>query len=144
MIAKCNIHIAVSPKIDKLPEEIEAVVFDNVTLECISSGYPRPEIRWFQGEEVVDELNSYTSITYHAINDTTVSSIIHWRHIRSTASGVYVCLATNNIGSMADSVELTILGKVESLYSATFYNPFYTIRTSTHHKHFSRYHSKYK
>lgn len=89
-------------------------MFDNITLECISSGYPRPEIRWFKGE-MVDEFNSYASISYHAINDTTVSSVIHWRHVRPTESGIYVCVATNSIGSIADNVELTILGKAESL-----------------------------
>lgn len=114
-MVSANIHIAASPKIDKLPEEIEAVVFDNVTLECITSGYPRPEIRWFKGEEMVDEFNSYASITYHAINDTTVNSVIYWRRIVSTESGIYVCVATNIIGSIVDNVELTILGKAESL-----------------------------
>lgn len=83
-------------------------MLDNVTLECISSGYPRPEISWFQGEEMID---AYTSTTYYAINDTTTRSIIHWTHIRSTDSGIYVCVATNRIGSLADKVQLTVLGK---------------------------------
>lgn len=90
-------------------------MFDNVTLECITSGYPRPEIRWFKGEEMVEEFNSYASITYLAINDTTVSSVINWRRIIPTESGIYVCVATNIIGSIADNVELTILGKAEYL-----------------------------
>lgn len=86
-------------------------VHENVTLQCISSGYPRPEISWLRNEEVVYEIDEYVFINQYIINDITLASVIYWRHIISTEAGVYTCVATNTVGSAATDVELTILGK---------------------------------
>lgn len=82
---------------------------ENVSLECYAEGNPAPEIHW----EYKSEVN---------VKETTVGrqKNISITTATSTNSGVYVCVATNEIGSVNRSVTLMMKGiiidNVQSAY----------------------------
>jgi hypothetical protein len=95
------------PTIDTLPAEVEVDIYDNVTLECVVSGFPKPKIVWLRNGETFND----TDVTLYVLSDITVSSTLSWRRIRSMDAGVYTCNAVNSAGGVAADVELIVLGK---------------------------------
>lgn len=90
-----------------LPAEVIVDIYDNVTMECVASGFPKPKIVWLRNGETFND----TIIIHFVVSDIKVSSTLFWGHIRSTETGVYTCNAVNSAGGVAADVELTVLGK---------------------------------
>ena len=96
-----------APTIDVLPAEVVVDIYDNVTIHCVASGFPKPKIVWLRNGETFND----TDIVHFVVSDIRVRSTLFWRRIRSTETGVYTCNAVNSAGGVAADVELIVLGK---------------------------------
>ncbi|XP_035511008.1 intercellular adhesion molecule 5 [Morone saxatilis] len=76
---------------------VEVTVDGNVTFECHAEGNPAPEIRW-----------KYTSADNVMETTGGRQKNITVTGATSTNAGVYICVATNKVGSVARSVTLVI------------------------------------
>ena len=83
-----------APTIDVLPAEVVVDIYDNVTIECVASEFPKPKVVWLRNRETFND----TDIVHFVVS---VSSTLFWRQIRSI----------NSAGGEAADVELTVLGK---------------------------------
>lgn len=93
----------VPPKIQPSHHLLKAIVGQFVDLPCLAHGDPMPEIRWYRGDEALlqgardalDGPDGSVSIEDVELSDT----------------GVYRCVATNNVGQDVSEMTLMVLGK---------------------------------
>nr|XP_061822599.1 myosin light chain kinase, smooth muscle-like [Nerophis lumbriciformis] len=72
-------------------------------LACRVDGYPHPDIKWLQGDEPVSE-SSRVSVEY---KDDGVCRLVV-AHLEPSDSGVYMCRASNELGSASCSAKLVV------------------------------------
>ncbi|CEF63978.1 Unc-89 [Strongyloides ratti] len=92
---------------EKFSDQINIETVEEFSLECIISGYPVPEIKWYKdGHEIVPHKNQF-KISY----DGEHSSLLFLK-IDPSKNGKYICKATNSEGSTYCS---TIINVVENM-----------------------------
>nr|XP_057918238.1 myosin light chain kinase, smooth muscle-like isoform X2 [Doryrhamphus excisus] len=72
-------------------------------LACRVDGYPHPDVKWLQGDKPVSE-SSRLSIEYR--DDGSCCLVL--AHLEPSDSGVYVCRASNELGSASCSARLVV------------------------------------
>ncbi len=82
---------------------------ENVTFQCFAEGNPVPEIRWTRTPAV--NVIEATRVRHKYITITGATS---------TNEGVYICVATNKVGSVTRSVTLTLKGIIIDNVQNTF------------------------
>ncbi|XP_028267512.1 angiopoietin-related protein 6 isoform X2 [Parambassis ranga] len=89
------VHYA--PEFKEVRDNEEVILGKNVTLGCSAEGYPPPEIQW----KYISAVN---------LKETTVGrqKIIMITEATSTNAGVYICVATNEVGRLTRSVTVVV------------------------------------
>ena len=80
----CILCFSVSPKVTLRQCSSPVLESDNVTLECNATGYPVPSIGW-----IMESTREVVSI----------NNILILSNINRNATGVYQCIAMNNLGN---------------------------------------------
>ncbi|XP_022595083.1 hemicentin-1-like isoform X2 [Seriola dumerili] len=95
-----SLNVLFAPQFKRANESKEVTLGQNVTVDCSAEGNPGPVIQW-----------NYT----HAVNvrETTGGrqATIVITGATSTNAGVYICVATNEVGSVSRYVTLAMKGK---------------------------------
>ncbi|XP_023257187.1 hemicentin-2-like [Seriola lalandi dorsalis] len=95
-----SLNVQFAPEFKEANESKEVTLGQNVTVDCSAEGNPGPVIQW-----------NYT----HAVNvrETTWGrqATINITGATSTNAGVYICVATNEVGSVSRYVTLAMKGK---------------------------------
>ena len=79
---------------NEVENEVVMLVNDDFTIDCVTDGFPSPDIRWFKDqEEIINERNG-TALKIHQVNE--------------DDDGKYQCLATNILGSVTKSITLIV------------------------------------
>ena len=94
---------------------VSVVSPDPAMFSCTADGVPRPDITWLRvnnGTEMEVLEDSSTQITTTIVNDRLVMSYLTFHETHPFRSGVYVCLATNRLGSSRAMGKLTVNGKL--------------------------------
>lgn len=89
-----SLLIAVPPVISQFPDEIKFTERDNISLECLARGIPRPRIQWLYNGE---------SLTNGSIE----SLIVQITNITEAGAGTYTCIATNAVGTDSKNITLS-------------------------------------
>ena len=99
-----NYHFCVSvgPRIVEPPQDQNVSIrVDNITLTCVASAYPLPNITWFQNNTVIQQ-DDRTTIVSTAFNETIgytpddfgrVTSVLTILNASVNDSGSYRCVA---------------------------------------------------
>ncbi|XP_053207473.1 cell adhesion molecule DSCAM-like isoform X2 [Panonychus citri] len=100
--ATINMLVKVPPKWTLAPSDADAIVGDDVILDCQASGYPQPRIWW----EHSNSLSSSSSSPLHyqpVISNSHIHALENGsliiKEIIKSDEGYYLCQATNGIGS---------------------------------------------
>ncbi|XP_022792729.1 immunoglobulin superfamily member 10-like [Stylophora pistillata] len=96
---KTIIHLKIreSPRVEiKSPETVYVPEGTNLSLVCLAVGWPRPQLTWTRGDEVL--LNQTSNGTYIQQNVTLEDG------------GIYTCSAKNQFGIEYRSVKVIVLG----------------------------------
>lgn len=90
-----------APKFKEVRDNEEVILGKNMTLGCSAEGYPPPEIHW----KYISAVN---------LKETTVGrqKIIMITKATSTNAGVYICVATNEVGRLTRSVTVVVKGMI--------------------------------
>lgn len=75
-------------------KEVNVLENNEATLECITDGFPTPDVRWFKDQE---ELKLGGNESVFRINK-----------IRENDAGIYQCIATNILGSVTKIISLKV------------------------------------
>ena len=84
---------------------------------CTADGVPRPTISWLRrdnGTEVDVTTDSNVQINNAPINRTIVSNLT-FNEAQPVRSGVYICVASNLLGSATEMAQLTVNGRCACL-----------------------------
>ncbi|XP_013398080.1 peroxidasin isoform X2 [Lingula anatina] len=88
-----------APTFISRPEDYDAVEHENVRLDCTSSGYPRPETRWFKGTALVERNARYTILPGGSLMIT---------DIRKSDRGDYKCEVRNAQATISATARLNV------------------------------------
>ena len=111
------------------PQNNEVAIGGTVEFSCNATGFPPPEIVWMRNGSVVEINGLFTnpnktiaSITTQTdTNPILVVSVLYIEQVDETDTGIYSCLATNNLtetlSTTSAGAQLTVLSK----YSRTPY-----------------------
>ena len=111
-----NIH-TVAPSITAPPVSVNVVSSDPAMFSCTADGVPRPDITWLRvnnGTETEMPEDSSTQITTTTLNGRLIMSVLTFNETQSFRSGVYVCSATNLLGSAREMAGLTVNGELKN------------------------------
>lgn len=87
-----------SPRVEiKSPETVYVPEGTNLSLVCLAVGWPRPQLTWTRGDELL--LNQTSNGTYIQ------------RHVTLEDGGIYTCSAKNQFGIEYRSVKVIVLGE---------------------------------
>ena len=82
------------------PRNRSIVVGSDVTLDCITVGYPRLKIKWLRNDNSnAVESNSRASIVQVSINNQTIHHQLVITAVRKEDDGKYQCVAENSAGA---------------------------------------------
>ncbi|XP_074598024.1 uncharacterized protein LOC141852792 [Brevipalpus obovatus] len=84
---------------------------DKLCLECIVDGFPFPEIVWLHDDKEIENSSDGIQIS-HSTEDGVCRAGID--EITVKVAGKYVCMATNNMGSISTSCHLRVLSTLET------------------------------
>ena len=96
---------------------VSVVSPDPAMFSCTADGVPRPDITWLRvnnGTEMEVLEDSSTQITTTILNDLLIMSVITFNETQPSRSVVYVCSATNLLGSARGVAELTVNGELKN------------------------------
>ena len=109
----CYLFHAVPATIVEYPNSPNVVINDSVTLVCLASGIPLPNITWSREGEG-DIVNSSESVILsRVVNATHVTSELTLVATGQQDTGQYNCLADNGIGTDNVSFHLQVVGMKE-------------------------------
>ncbi len=115
----------VAPSISVPPVNVSVVSPDPTLLSCTADGLPSPSIVWLRLDnrtEVVLTTDSVLQIdTVLAYDNRTVTSNLTLNETQPFRSGVYVCVASNLLGSVRAMAQLTVNGESSFLWMPTVY-----------------------
>ena len=90
---------------------------------CEATADPPPVIQWFTGDTLLDVQNQSlegVSIISQSINDVTTSSQLTVTEFLSNDTGVYSCVAVNDLGKDSRLFQVNTVGESVKFHS-TFY-----------------------
>lgn len=79
---------------EEVENEVSVIVNDDVTIDCITDGFPTPDIRWFKDQDEIMNESNGTAFRIHQVQE--------------DEDGKYQCLATNILGSTTKVISLTV------------------------------------
>lgn len=83
-----------------------------VSMKCVASGNPKPEITWSRdGEIVMSSARLSLSIDY--TGDGNIVSYVNVTNIRVQDGGEYRCSATNSVGEAVHTGRVDVFGKLK-------------------------------
>jgi Immunoglobulin I-set domain len=97
-----------------VPDYMELVVGETVTLKCVTSGDPSPKVRWlrvpFDDDETVNA--SLTTIEESNADDrvSVDGGLLVIKNVTLDDEGMYVCEAENTVGKSHRNASLDVLG----------------------------------
>ena len=100
-----------APVIETLSSDIEIIVNESITIQCISFGFPRPTISWSHNEVTLEENDMFLDVNRFVIDDITVGSILTRRNTQPRSAGIYSCEVINIVGNTNKAVKVTVIGK---------------------------------
>lgn len=92
------------------PYELSVLVSDNITLQCQTIGIPTPLILWLKDGQLLAQ--SDATIIYNTTSDTTANSTLIITNVTNTDDGVYICEASNKVGTNRIQFNVTVSGIV--------------------------------
>ncbi|KAL5284148.1 hypothetical protein ACFFRR_006432 [Megaselia abdita] len=103
---------------DTVPELIYTFIEQNIrpgphiSLKCSASGSPPPQFSWMlDSQPIIDiSLHHRFAIGQYVDNNGDVISHLNISHTRADDGGLYQCVATNSMGSIAHSSRLNVYG----------------------------------
>ncbi|XP_044749680.1 peroxidasin [Coccinella septempunctata] len=98
--ADANVLLQSPPIFSAQPENVEANIGADITLECVAVGSPEPEIIWYKDDV---EIGS-TDRMFIPVDGT----FIKITNAQEEDSGLYICEARNTLGSREVSAEIKI------------------------------------
>ena len=101
----------VSPQIIDAPDNLTVVQAEDAAFSCLATGRPIPEIVWIRLTDMT-QLQSQLGLTVEEqeAGDTQRRSNLTIIGVQLSDSGAYVCVATNEVGSIMAHVTLTVHG----------------------------------
>uniref|UniRef100_A0A5S6QQE6 Uncharacterized protein n=2 Tax=Trichuris muris TaxID=70415 RepID=A0A5S6QQE6_TRIMR len=97
-----SVDAYVKPRIDFFSPSIEVNEDDDAAMSCTATGNPQPEIVWFRNDYRISNDSKYTT-------EETGSLVVH--EVNADDIGSYECRATNLLGSVSRSVDLSVFLK---------------------------------
>ena len=73
-------------------------------------GIPYPSLEWTHNGLLLHNSNDLITIT-NTSNMSSHSSILEWMYVPFDAAGIFICVATNNLGMATTSITVQILSK---------------------------------
>ena len=104
----------VAPSITVPPMDVSVVSPDRALFSCTADGVPIPTISWLRmdnGTEVDVIADSAVLISNTPIDNRTVMSNLIFNETQPVRSGVYICVASNLLGSATEMAQLTVNGE---------------------------------
>uniref|UniRef100_A0A8C9R6U4 Hemicentin-1 n=1 Tax=Scleropages formosus TaxID=113540 RepID=A0A8C9R6U4_SCLFO len=92
--------LAEAPQVRVVQNEILIGLGETTVMECIATGIPQPEIRWYKGDLQLKP-SSFISIE-------TLKGILKIQETQDVDAGDYTCVATNKAGTAAGKVSLDV------------------------------------
>lgn len=106
------------PEEPVLPQLAAVSQYDSVTyghtiyMACAMYGYPQPEITWTRDNTVLDPVSTTVNTTYVTINRVNFTqSYIRICNFQAANVGLYMCTATNRVGTSYGYVNIIPEGK---------------------------------
>ncbi len=93
--------------------DVSVVSPDPALFSCTADGVPTPTISWLRvdnGTEIDVTTDSNVQISNATINRTIMSNLT-FNETQPLRSGVYICVASNLLGSAAEMAQLTVNGR---------------------------------
>lgn len=90
-----TLTLLVSPEIIRPPPNLAVDEGDSILMECVARGFPIPQIRWFQN----NQLTPFNG------------SVIEIAAVTSQHTGVYRCVAENVAGNASATAVLAVRGE---------------------------------
>lgn len=99
---------AAAPKVLKPHQTVYATVKTDVTLKCIFTGTPLPQIQWLRdfGSTVI----LLKKTMGNPLNTNTVESTYTIKHVIDTDAGNFICMGHNGAGAATGNITLKITG----------------------------------
>uniref|UniRef100_A0A8C1H0R4 receptor protein-tyrosine kinase n=1 Tax=Cyprinus carpio carpio TaxID=630221 RepID=A0A8C1H0R4_CYPCA len=83
------LQLKMKPQIKRHPTNMTLIVESKAVLPCLTSGYPKPEISWIKGDDLIN-VNSRISVLE--------SGSLKINNIKKEDAGQYRCVARNSFG----------------------------------------------
>ncbi|GFY63247.1 titin [Trichonephila inaurata madagascariensis] len=123
------LEVKEAPQWIKQPKDTTLNSGDNVSLECIATGYPLPNVTWKKTNGGIQE-------HYETVQDqkqTKGKSLLEIKQASTTDSGNYVCIAENDISSIKTGVIIISVSDLPRVQKFSFPDLVITgQRTSAH------------
>lgn len=84
---------------------------DKLCLECIVDGFPFPEIVWLHDDNEITNTSDGVQISHSTENGVCRAEI---DEVTVNIGGKYVCMATNNMGSISTSCHLRVSSALDT------------------------------
>lgn len=104
IVAVVESELSVPIIISEFDPEIQLLEGDNLDVSCRATGHPVPSVHW-KSNSVTEEL------------DESDTSRLLISNIDNTKEGQFVCVATNNLGSVEKPVHVSVFTKLKMKYS---------------------------
>lgn len=96
-------HFTAPPIINNFPSEGRDVVLgDSLVITCMAEGTPPPFVVWFKGDILLDNVTDGAN---------TSTARLNIAQFQQDDEGYYSCIATNSIGSLNRSLQVSIVGE---------------------------------
>lgn len=112
------------PKWILTPNDTEAIVGQNVVIDCTAAGNPTPRIWWEMAlglSDISSSANAYRTVISNSHIHILENGSLSIREVTESDQGLYLCKAANGIGSgLSKVVKLTVHGTLLSFSSVLF------------------------